>query len=114
MHDTTTKTDAVMAYFFTEHACRICFGRVMVYVHFDRRRTYRCSCCGVTREGKSETVICGCGIRLKSGRDAGWRCVVNTERSPECPAEIVIRPAEHAPPPKPVEPELDELELETA
>jgi hypothetical protein len=94
MSDINARTDAVMAWYFTPHACRICFGRVMCYVHFDRRRTYRCSCCGVAREGADESVICGCGIRLKGGRDAGWRCVENKERRPECPAEIVIRPVD--------------------
>lgn len=99
-----------MAYYFTDHACRVCFGRVMCYVHFDRRRTFRCSCCGVSAEGKSESVICGCGIRLKSGRDAGLRCVRNDERSPECPAEIVIKPAQAVPVPAAapqLEPELE-------
>lgn len=87
------KTDALMAYFFTDHACRICGGRVMCYVHFDRRRTYRCACCEVEREGKEETVICACGTKLKTGKDAGLRCVRNAERSPEFPDAIVIEQA---------------------
>ena len=91
MSDDKKRTDAVMAWYLTDHVCRVCFGRVLCYVHFDRRRTYRCSCCGLSVEGKSEAAICACGIRLKNGRDAGVRCVPNDERSPENPAEIVAR-----------------------
>jgi hypothetical protein len=91
------ETDAVMAWYFTDHVCRACFGRVMVHIHFDRRRTYRCTCCGLTAEGKSEAAICACGIKLKTGRDAGVRCVPNKERRPESPSEIVARQAEPVP-----------------
>lgn len=72
----------------TDHVCRVCFGRVLVREMFDRRRVYRCACCGAEAEGKSESAICSCGIKLKTGLDAGIRCAVNHERTPEWPAEI--------------------------
>ena len=87
-------TDAVMAYYFTDHICRVCFSRLMTRVTFDRRRIYRCTGCGVEMEGKSEAAICCCGIKLRSGKDAGIRCKSNDERSPENPFEIIAEQAE--------------------
>lgn len=72
----------------TDHCCRCCFGRVLMRETFDRRRIYRCSNCGVEAEGRSEAAICSCGLKLKTGVDAGIRCTVNVDRSPEWPAEI--------------------------
>ncbi|MEX3764415.1 hypothetical protein [Paraburkholderia phenoliruptrix] len=89
-----SKTDAVMAYYFTDHICRVCFGRVMTRVTFDRRRLYCCADCGVELEGKSEAAVCCCGIKLKNGRDAGIRCRSNDERSPESPFVIIAEQAE--------------------
>ena len=65
---------------------------------FDRRRIYRCAGCGVEREGRNETVICACGIKLKTGTDAGLRCVVSKEPTPEFPAEITVSMIEAARP----------------
>jgi len=76
-------------YKITEHCCRVCFGRVLMRETFDHRRLYRCANCGVEREGRGETAICCCGIKLKGGRDAGIRCEVNAERTPEFPSEII-------------------------
>ena len=78
----------------TDHACRCCFGRVVVRETFDRRRIYRCTNCGAEREGKTEAAVCCCGIKLKTGVDAGIRCQVNPDRSPEFPSEIVAAQAE--------------------
>jgi hypothetical protein len=75
------------------HVCRICFGRVTSRETFDGRRLFRCSNCGVEREGSSASAICACGIKLKSKIDAGIRCVVNEQRTPESPSEIVARQA---------------------
>jgi hypothetical protein len=72
----------------TDHCCRVCFSRVLVRETFDRRRVYRCAGCGVEQEGRSEAAICACGIKLKTGVDAGIRCEVSASRSPEFPAEI--------------------------
>lgn len=77
----------------TDHVCRVCFSRVLMRETFDRRRIYRCSGCGVEKEGRSEAVICSCGIKLKTGLDAGIRCELNPDRSPEWPAEVTAAQA---------------------
>ena len=77
----------------TDHVCRVCFSRVLVRETFDRRRIYRCSGCGIEKEGRSEAAICACGIKLKTGVDAGIRCELNTNRSPEWPAEVTAAQA---------------------
>jgi len=78
----------------TDHCCRACFGRVLVRETFDRRRVYRCACCGVEQEGRSETVICSCGMKLKTGVDAGIRCMVADAPTPEFPAEVIAAQAQ--------------------
>lgn len=78
----------------TAHCCRVCFGRVLMRETFDRRRVYRCAGCGIEREGKTEAAICSCGIRLKTGIDAGIRCRVQAEPTPEFPAQVVAAQAE--------------------
>lgn len=83
-----SKKDQAPTWAITEHVCRVCFGRVLVREAFDRRRTYRCSNCGVQADGQSEAVVCSCGIKLKTGIDAGIRCAPNVDRSPEWPSEI--------------------------
>lgn len=72
----------------TQHACRVCFGRILMRETFDRRRVYRCSCCDIEAEGHSEKALCCCGLKLKTGIDAGVRCAPATNRSPEFPAAI--------------------------
>lgn len=76
------------AWAITPHICRVCFSRILVRETFDRRRIYRCSGCGAEAEGRSESAVCCCGIKLKTGVDAGIRCEVNQDRSPEWPAEV--------------------------
>lgn len=78
----------------TDHCCRVCFSRVLVRETFDHRRVYRCAGCGAEREGRSPSVICSCGMKLKTGVDAGLRCSVNPDKSPEFPAEIIAALAE--------------------
>lgn len=78
----------------TAHACRACFGRVLMRTTFEGKRVYRCANCGVEREGADERAICTCGLKLKTGRDAGVRCVVNADRSPEMPYEVVAEQAD--------------------
>ena len=77
----------------TDHVCRVCFSRVLVRETFDRRRIYRCAGCGIEKEGRSEAAVCCCGIKLKTGVDAGIRCELNTNRSPEWPAEVTAAQA---------------------
>lgn len=71
------------------HCCRVCFGRVLRRPGLDGKRIYRCSNCGLEREGHDSRVICACGIRLKTGADAGIRCVAQTKPTSECPSLIV-------------------------
>jgi hypothetical protein len=67
----------------------VCFSRILVREAFDRRKTYRCSGCGLESVGTSHTVLCCCGIKLKTGIDAGIRCEPNPDKRPEFPCEIV-------------------------
>lgn len=83
------KNDQEFSWKLTPHVCRACFGRILVRETFDHRKVYRCSNCGVEREGKDSRVICTCGLKLRNGVDAGVRCEVNNEKSPEWPSEIV-------------------------
>lgn len=80
--------DKTFAWALTDHCCRVCFSRVLVRETFDRRRVYRCAGCGVEKEGRTEAAICACGIKLRTGVDAGIRCQVATDPSPEFPAQI--------------------------
>jgi hypothetical protein len=82
------KREPMAGWQFTEHACRVCFGRVMMREAFDRRRTYKCSICEAEAEGASESAVCRCGIKLKTGIDAGIRCQRSDSPTPEFPAVI--------------------------
>lgn len=74
----------------TDHICRACFGRLLRRESDDgERHVYRCANCGVEAEGRRESVLCCCGMKLKTGPDAGVRCIPNDQKSPECPSEIV-------------------------
>lgn len=81
----------------TDHACRVCFGRVLkgdvpadyVGPDADHVHRYRCSNCGAEAISRLVSSVCACGIRLKSGRDAGIRCERNLEPTPEFPSLIV-------------------------
>ncbi len=82
------KREPVQGWVITDHCCRVCFGRVLVREAFDRRKTYRCSVCETEADGHSETAICCCGIKLKTGVDAGIRCQRVEDPSPEFPSRI--------------------------
>jgi hypothetical protein len=73
----------------TSHICRRCMGRILVGETADGGRVYRCAQCGHAAEGDAAPAVCCCGIRLKTGADAGVRCVINEERTLECPYEVV-------------------------
>lgn len=81
----------------TPHVCRSCFGRVLRreesedvgYVHL-------CANCGATGLDSSPRVICACGIRLKTGGNAGIRCQANANPSPEFPSLFVAVQVEQA------------------
>jgi len=83
------RREPVEGWVITPHICRVCFSRVLVREAFDRRKTYRCAGCGMEGIGSSESAICCCGIKLKTGVDAGIRCQANQDKTPEFPAEIV-------------------------
>lgn len=89
----SAKREPVEGWTITPHICRVCFGRVLMREAFDHRKTFRCSNCGAEAPGHSEAAVCCCGIKLKTGVDAGIRCAANTERSPEWPAEITATQA---------------------
>lgn len=82
------RREPVQGWVITDHVCRCCFGRVLMRETFERKRVYRCSNCGLEQEGRTEAAVCCCGIKLKTGVDAGIRCSANPDRSPEFPAEI--------------------------
>lgn len=81
--------EPVQGWVIEDHCCRACFGRVLMRETFDLRRIYRCSNCGAEAEGKTAAAICSCGIKLKTGVDAGIRCQVHAEPTPEFPSQVV-------------------------
>lgn len=81
--------EPVQGWVIEDHVCRVCFGRVLMRETFDMRRIYRCSNCGTEAEGKTPAAICSCGIKLKTGVDAGIRCHVQADPSPEFPSQVV-------------------------
>lgn len=74
----------------TDHVCQACFGRVLSRPLGDgQNRAYRCSNCGATGDGRSPSVICACGMKLKGGRLMGLHCVPNSAPTPEFPAQVI-------------------------
>jgi len=73
----------------TPHVCRVCMGRVLAQESMDGTKTFRCADCGVERTGEDETVICTCGLKLKTKIDAGFRCITNEMKTPDCMGEII-------------------------
>lgn len=75
----------------TEHACRVCQGRIG-----QDGSEFRCLTCGATC-ADSPVSICGCGLlagpKGKGARPAKgpFRCIPNPQRDNASPAEIVIR-----------------------
>ncbi len=70
------------------HCCAGCFGRLLSREDGDAR-VYRCSNCGAEASGHRASVLCSCGIKLRTGKDAGIRCVAAADPTPECPSQIV-------------------------
>lgn len=71
----------------SDHACRICLGRVLTGTR-DGIKVSRCAECGREAEGGSKSICC-CGVRAKGGRDAGFRCIKNPARRSGFDAEII-------------------------
>ena len=77
-----------VAYVFTEHCCRACFGRILRAVDGAH---YRCAECGLIVSHPKVTALCACGTKLGNGRLVGLRCQRNPDGpTPEAPAEIVV------------------------
>jgi len=69
----------------TNHVCRICKGRILkssddVYV--------KCSDCAVELKSAKTVALCSCGQKLKNGRKAGFKCVINKDHMPGTGQEV--------------------------
>lgn len=73
----------------TDHLCRECLGRILYRVDGAAAGTHQCSNCAADAAGAIEA-LCSCGLRLKDGKDMGFRCLPNPKRGPDFPAEIVV------------------------
>jgi len=74
----------------TDHVCRICYGRLLSLKDDSGADHIECADCGTKKKG-THLALCACGNRFLTGKKAGFRCVKNTDKSPERPNEIVIR-----------------------
>lgn len=79
----------------TDHACRVCAGRILYRVDESGKRVAKCSECEATGEDpgsrtRAIEAVCACGKRHRNGRDAGHRCERNEHVCPELPQIIVI------------------------
>ena len=75
----------------TDHACRVCFGRILMRTTADGLTLFRCANCGTEVSGGHVKALCWCGMKTPSKRDAGFRCQRNPNPCPEHPVEIVVR-----------------------
>lgn len=75
-----------------DHVCRVCYGRLVAEISVEGKRTgkVRCSDCGLEESGDYRALCC-CGLKLRNGKDAGFRCVLNLDITPEMPAEIIVK-----------------------
>lgn len=73
---------------FTDHVCRVCFGRVLKCEDSVGLPRFRCSNCGIegTNEVKS---ICCCGMKTRGTREIKIKCQRQENPTPEFPSEIV-------------------------
>jgi len=79
----------------TEHACRVCMGRVLLRNDVTGKRVAHCPECGATGEDAQSTLraihsICACGTKRRGGKDAGHRCIRNPNIRPEFPMIIIV------------------------
>jgi hypothetical protein len=78
-----------------DHVCRHCFGRMVSTRLSSGATRYRCTNCGAEGEGHAPSVLCACGLKLRSAApgldlvDAGIRCVPNPSPSAAFPSQIV-------------------------
>lgn len=71
----------------TNHACRVCFGRVLTSAD---GKISRCAECGIQAPGGYRS-ICACGAHLRTGASMGLRCDRNPNPTPETPQEVIVR-----------------------
>lgn len=88
---TPSKDETPLRWVLTDHCCRICFARVVTRTTFDHRKIFKCTNCDTEVPGDHVTALCCCGMKLKGSKDAGVRCVVNTERTSLNPSVIVAQ-----------------------
>lgn len=97
---TDLKKDVSTHLLLEPHICRHCFGRIGSTVLATPGGTgqawlYTCTNCGATEKGPDASVLCCCGIKLKSDSlsgkqtDAGIRCHPNPNPTLEFPALFV-------------------------
>jgi len=75
---------------FTNHVCRVCFGRVMRRQGPAGGAVYRCSQCEAEAPDRVEA-ICTCGAAMPNGRLAGLACVLNPKPTLEQPSRVVVK-----------------------
>ena len=73
----------------TDHVCRVCFGRVLERWE-QRVHIVRCANCGTEQQAVPVSTLCCCGLKTRSGHDAGLRCQRNENPTPEQPAELAV------------------------
>ena len=86
-HDTTSVRSSHWT--FTDHACRVCFGRVLERVDKHHVHEVRCAECGQTAQGEPTTICC-CGADCGTLGHA-LECFRNPDVSPANPQEIMVR-----------------------
>lgn len=76
-----------------DHVCGLCLGRILGRAGI-KGREFMCADCGKRSEGAVRTggrihpAMCACGTKYGT-RDAGVRCIVNLNVSPEVPQAII-------------------------
>lgn len=73
----------------TDHACRHCLARLLVSE--DGKRVMCPNCEAAADDGVKS--LCACGMKLKSGKSAGLRCIRNPNPTDEMPSRIVASAA---------------------
>lgn len=71
----------------SKHVCRVCFGRVLMREE-NEQIVARCADCALQVTGRVQD-LCSCGAKLKTGRNAGFKCEVNEQHIAGVSQEIV-------------------------
>ena len=74
-----------------DHVCSMCFARIVSFKADDGGNVYVCMTCGRRQAGRGPEVLCSCGAKTPKGKDLGFRCVPNLEKTNDCPFEIVAK-----------------------